>query len=166
VTSQHQPEFIAPADIHADKPAPRMAARQLDASTWVVIFSAGDEIFSGLTNWAKQQQIRSGHLTAVGAWRSAVLGYYDLSRRAYRRNVIDHQVELLSLVGDFALDNGQPVLHAHAVVGLPDGTTRGGHLLEAYASPTTEVFVNVSSVSLHKQLDDASGLHLIVPNRE
>jgi hypothetical protein len=121
-------------------------------------------VFSGLTKWARDHQVGSGHLTAIGAWRSAVLGYYDLERKAYRKNVVDQQVELLSLVGDFAVDNGRTVLHAHAVVGLPDGSTRGGHLLEAYTSPTTEVFVTTSSVALQKQLDPASGLDLIVPN--
>jgi predicted DNA-binding protein with PD1-like motif len=30
------------------------------------------------------------------------------------------------------------VLHVHAVLGLPDGTTRGGHLLEGQVFPTLE----------------------------
>jgi predicted DNA-binding protein with PD1-like motif len=164
VTSPYQDEFISPADIKADKPAPHMATRQLDEHTWVVIFSSGDEIYSGLTAWALEHHVQSGYLTAVGAWKSAVLGYYDLTRKAYRRHAFDQQMELLSLVGNFALNNEQPFLHAHAVVGLSDGATRGGHLLEAYASPTTEVFVTVMSGSLRREPDDKSGLHLIVPN--
>lgn len=31
------------------------------------------------------------------------------------------------------------MVHTHMVVGSPDGTTRAGHVLEAYVSPTLEV---------------------------
>src|SRR5262249_21205106 len=124
----------------------------------------GDEIFSGLTSWAREHRVQSGHLTAIGAWKSAVLGYYDLEQKAYQKNMFSQQMELLSLVGNFAIDKQQPVLHAHAVVGLRDGSTRGGHLLEAYASPTTEVFITLLSGSLYKKFDEASGLDLIVPS--
>jgi predicted DNA-binding protein with PD1-like motif len=97
----------------------------------------------------------------VGALKSAVLGYYDLEHRAYRKIAVDEQVELLSLIGDFAIDNGKPVLHAHVVVGRQDGSMCGGHLIKAYASPTTEVFVTTSPVELQKTFDPVSGLGLI-----
>ena len=35
----------------------------------------------------------------------------------------------------------KPKVHAHAVVGLPDGSTRGGHVLEAHVWPTLEIFL-------------------------
>ena len=159
----NQTEFVKPAEITSDKAAPHMAARQLGEHSWVVVFSAGDEVFSGLTRWAREHQIGTGHLTGIGAWSSAVLGYYDLERKAYRRNQVNEQVELLSLIGDLAVNGGRTVVHAHAVVALSDGSVRGGHLLEAYASPTTEVFVTTSWVTLYKQFDSRSGLDLLVP---
>lgn len=49
---------------------------------------------------------------------------------------------MLSAIGDVALgDDGKPSLHGHAVLGLSDGTTRGGHLLEGIVRPTLEVTV-------------------------
>jgi nucleoside phosphorylase len=50
-------------------------------------------------------------------------------------------VELLSLIGDVALKDGKPVVHAHAVIGKKDGTAHGGHLLEAHIRPTCEVIL-------------------------
>ena len=44
---------------------------------------------------------------------------------------ITQQVEVISLVGDIGLVNRKPVVHAHGVVGLEDGTTRGGHIISA-----------------------------------
>ena len=158
---ENQKGFIKPEEIKANKQAPGMHAKELGEHTWAVIFSSGDEIFSGLTNWAAEHQVRSAHLTAVGALKSAVLGYYDLEHRAYRKIAVDELVELLSLIGDFAIDNGKPVLHAHVIVGRQDGSMRGGHLIEAYASPTTEVFVTTSPIELQRTFDPVSGLDLI-----
>ena len=166
MTVLNQTEFVKPAEITSDKAAPHMTARQLGEHSWVVIFSAGDEVFSGLTRWAREHQVGTGRLTGIGAWSSVVLGYYDLERKAYRKNVVHEQVELLSLMGHMAINNGRTAVHAHAVVGLSDGSVRGGHLLEAYASPTTEVFVTTSWVMLHKQFDSQSGLDLLVPTAE
>lgn len=43
-------------------------------------------------------------------------------------------------IGDIALgDDGKASLHVHAVLGLSDGSTRGGHLLEGIVRPTLEV---------------------------
>jgi hypothetical protein len=41
---------------------------------------------------------------------------------------------VLSLIGDVAEGQDGPSLHAHVVLGLPDGTTRGGHLIEGQAA--------------------------------
>jgi predicted DNA-binding protein with PD1-like motif len=54
-------------------------------------------------------------------------------------------------------------VHTHMVVGSPDGTTRAGHVLEAYVSPTLEVMVTVDPVTMHKRLDPETDLTLIDP---
>ncbi len=163
MTVVNHTEFVKPGEITTDKTAPHMTTRQLGEQTWVVVFSAGDEVFSGMTRWAREHEVSTGHFTGIGAWSSAVLGYYDLEKKAYRRNVISEQVELVSLIGDLAVNSGRTVVHAHAVVALPDGSVRGGHLLEAYASPTTEVFVTTSWVTVYKQFDQRTGLDLLIP---
>jgi hypothetical protein len=40
----------------------------------------------------------------------------------YRENPIDKQVEVATMMGDFALYQGKPSLHSHIVVGRHDGT--------------------------------------------
>ena len=45
-------------------------------------------------------------------------------------------------MGDIATgDDGKPSLHMHAVLGLSDGTTRGGHFLKGIVRPTLEVTI-------------------------
>jgi predicted DNA-binding protein with PD1-like motif len=70
-------------------------------------------------------------------------------------------VEVLSLIAYIALNEGEPELHAHVVLGRRDGTTRGGHLLEAHVRPTLEVVLTESPDHLKKKTDEQTGLALI-----
>ena len=73
----------------------------------------------------------------------------------------DEQVEVLSLIGDVALDGEEPTLHAHVVVGRADGTAHGGHLLAARVWPTLEVMLAESPRHLHRRRDPDTALALI-----
>jgi uncharacterized protein len=89
------------------------------------------------------------------------LGYFDWSVKDYRRIVIAQQVEVLSLVGDVALEGSAPRVHAHVVVGKQDGTAHGGHLLEARVRPTLEVILIQPPGHLRRRFDARSKLALI-----
>jgi len=73
------------------------------------------------------------------------------------------QVEVISLVGDIGLVNGKPVVHAHGVVGLEDGTTRGGHIISATVWPTLELFLTDEPRSSVKEEDPDTGLFFFHP---
>lgn len=69
---------------------------------------------------------------------------------------------MLSLLGDVAVqDKGEPGVHVHAVLGLPDGSTRGGHLIEAHVWPTLEVVLTESPAHLRCTFRPEMGLALI-----
>ena len=105
-----------------------------EEKTFALVFEPGDEVMEELTNFAKENGLNAAHFTAIGAFSDATLGYFDMEKNEYKEIPVDEQVEVLSLVGDIALFEGEPKLHAHAVLGRSDGTTRGGHLLEAPGS--------------------------------
>jgi predicted DNA-binding protein with PD1-like motif len=48
---------------------------------------------------------------------------------------------IVSLIGDAAPTNGGSGLDAHIGLAFADGTMHGGHLFEAHASPTLEMFL-------------------------
>ena len=54
-----------------------------------------------------------------------------------------------------------PVVHVHVVLGLSDGTTRGGHLIEGTVFPTLEVVVREVPAHLHKVMRPDVGIPLI-----
>ena len=126
-----------------------------------VILETGEEAVSALTRFARQEGLDASQVSAIGAFCRGALGFYDLERREYRRIPFDEQMEVLSLLGDISLDEGEPKLHVHATLARSDGTTRGGHLLEAVVRPTLEVIITESPGYLKRSHDEASGLALI-----
>jgi len=137
-----------------------MKSKKLASGT-VLIFDTGDEVVSTLTSFARQNRIAAGHFTALGAFSDAVLGYFDTEKKDYLKNPVDEQVEVVSLIGDIALDKGEPKVHAHVVVGKRNGSTMGGHLLEAHVRPTLELVLQDSGEELRRKYDPESGLALI-----
>ena len=128
---------------------------------FAVIFETGDDPVAGLTRFAEEEKLHASAFTAIGAFREATLGYFDWEKKQYERIPVKEQVEVLALVGDIALQDGKPRLHAHVVLGRRDGSACGGHLLEVRVRPTLEVIITESPAHLRRVHDPATGLALI-----
>src|SRR5712671_5846845 len=133
-----------------------MKSKQIDQSpkTFILVFETGDELAKGLLEFAEQERLSAASFKAVGALSSVRLGWFSWESKRYEPSVtLDEQVELVSLIGDVALKDGDPVVHAHAVIGKKDGTAHGGHLLKARIRPTCEVVLTESPAHLQKFID-------------
>jgi predicted DNA-binding protein with PD1-like motif len=132
-----------------------------DVVTYVEVCDPGDEAVAALERFARAERIEAAQITAVGAFERAVVGWFDRDARQYRRIPVEEQCEVLSLVGDIAEGQDGPSLHMHAVLGLSDGTTRGGHLMEGRVFPTLEVVVTEPPARLRKVMRPDLGIALI-----
>jgi predicted DNA-binding protein with PD1-like motif len=133
-----------------------------EPKTFALIFQTGDEIAGVLRQFAKHQGLGGSSFKAIGALSYAKLGWFNWETKKYDPAcVLDEQVELLSVIGDIALKDGEPQVHAHVVVGRSDGIAYGGHLLEARVRPTCELILTESPIHLQKKLDPESGIPLI-----
>ena len=101
-----------------------------DETSFALVFEKGDEVMRELTAFAASRRLSAAHFTAIGALSDATLGYFDRAKKEYKKISIREQVEVLSLVGDIALEGSDPKVHAHIVLGKSDGTAHGGHLIE------------------------------------
>jgi predicted DNA-binding protein with PD1-like motif len=129
--------------------------------TFALIFETGEKIIAGVTQFASDLRFTAGHFTAIGALSDVTLGFFDWEQKEYKKIPIGEQVEVLSLVGDIALKDGEPTVHAHVVIGKPDGTAHGGHLIEAHVRPTLEMILVESPNFLRRTIDPETGLALI-----
>jgi uncharacterized protein len=129
--------------------------------TFAIVFDQGDEVLENLLAFARSEELSAAEFTGLGALSDVVLGYFDWQDKDYRRIPIAEQVEVLSLTGNVALEDGEPKLHPHIVVGKSDGSAHGGHLLEGHVRPTLEVIVTESPSHLQRRSDPETGLALL-----
>ncbi len=134
--------------------------------SFALVFSTGDEFIAAMLEFAQLQEISSASFTAIGAFSSLTIGFFDVQQQDYIATRIAEQVEVLSLTGNIALYQGKPKIHAHGVVGKRDGSAHGGHILAAYVCPTLEVILHESPSHLRRSIDATTGLALIELNRE
>jgi predicted DNA-binding protein with PD1-like motif len=142
--------------IHEDAARPFAGER-----TFALIFETGEEVMARLTDFAIDRSLTACHFTAIGACSEVTLGFFDWEKKTYKKIPVHEQVEVISLLGDVALQDGKPTVHAHVVLGKSDGTAHGGHLMEARVRPTLELILTESPSYLQRKMDEESGLALI-----
>jgi len=129
--------------------------------TFALVFDKNDEVKKSLLRFATENGLRGAQLTGIGAFSEATLGFFDRKKKSYQQIPVKEQVEVLSFAGNIADKDGEPMLHAHAVVGKRDGTALGGHFLNGRVWPTLEIIVTETPVHLRRLKDDETGLPLI-----
>jgi len=129
--------------------------------TFAVILETGDEVMACLQAFAERENLSAAQITAIGAFSRAELAYFDWETKEYLAIPVEEQVEVASMLGDVALTDGKPSIHAHLVLGRRDGQALAGHLREAHVRPTLEVIITESPAHLRKRNDADSGLALI-----
>src|ERR1700744_1728129 len=131
-------------------------------TTSVLVLDSGEEAFSALTKFASDTHLAAASLTAIGAFERATIGWFDFEKKAYKKIEVREQCEVLSAIGDVAIgDDGKASLHVHVVLGLSDGTTRGGHLMSGTVRPTLEVVLIDTPSHLRRKKKPELGIALI-----
>ena len=121
------------------------------AGVRVVILDSGEEAFAALTKFVNDEKLSAASLTAIGAFERATIGWFDLAAKSYRKIEVNEQCEVLS------------GLHVHVVLGLSDGTTRGGHFLSGIVRPTLEVVLTEAPATLRRRKRPELGIALVDP---
>jgi uncharacterized protein len=129
---------------------------------FVIVLDQGEDAFKAITDFANKEGISGASVSAIGAFERAKVGWFDLAAKTYRPIAIDEQSEVLSLMGDVAIgDDGKASLHLHAVLGLKDGSVRGGHFMSGVVRPTLEVTIRETAADLRRKKRADLGIALI-----
>jgi predicted DNA-binding protein with PD1-like motif len=138
----HAQQYSDPTKVLENGKAPGLKYKLLSSAggvkTYMLIFAKGDEVVAGLTEFAKKNNIKSGHYTGIGDMLTAKAGWFDYKLKKFLIIPID-TAEVTSFTGDVAWYKGNPVAHTHMSAALKDGSVKGGHLLELISGPTMEI---------------------------
>lgn len=127
---------------------------------WAVVLDRGDDLHGSLQQAAGEAGIRSGAITALGAVDDVQLAYWNLAGREYERRDFAGDFEIGALVGNFAVLDGKPFAHVHAVLGGRDFAAFTGHVMRARCSATVEIFVHDYASIVERHFVPEIGLNL------
>ncbi|MDB5279028.1 MAG: hypothetical protein JWR61_3983 [Ferruginibacter sp.] len=162
-------DFVSPTQPVETGKAPGAKVKLLstngETKTYSLVFSPGDEVRSGLNDFAQQYHVKSAHYTAIGDVFYGKVGFFNYEKKMFKVISIDTS-EIASFIGNIAIFNGKPVAHTHVSVADKNGLVHGGHLLGLYVGPTLEVFITVEPTALYKKLDKRYNAGVIDPSLE
>jgi hypothetical protein len=132
-----------------------------DGSLHVVRIDPGEKIMETLLKYIREHNIRSGFLTGIGAANPIEIGWYDLDDQVYRTTVIKENCEITGIIGNIAWIDGNPIVHAHIMLGKSDYSVVGGHLMEGTITVTGEFWIHASEIPVGRKPVELRGLKLI-----
>lgn len=91
----------------------------------------GDKFMESLKAVAKDCGVNSAVLHGIGLFKNVELGYFN-GHEYVTKSFYQQLMEVISLEGNISVaENGaEVVIHAHCVLGLPDYSLIGGHLMD------------------------------------
>jgi predicted DNA-binding protein with PD1-like motif len=120
----------------------------------------GADILHQVSRLAREEGIATGILTAIGALSLAEIAYYDQASLEYRRIPVEGPVELLSCLGNISIRDGQPFVHAHAVLADSHGRVLGGHLITGMVFAAELCLQEFLGEPFVRKYDSVTGLYL------
>ena len=123
---------------------------------------SGADLLESLTAVCREEKVRFGVVTALGAVSSARLGYYKQDEQEYIDCLnLEKGLEIASCTGNVSLKDGEIFVHAHVTLSDEEGRCYGGHLM-----PGTRIFAAEYSIRelegkpYSREFDSGTGLAL------
>ncbi len=133
---------------------------QIDTG-YILRLEIGESVLDAITEFLTRKGIKGGFISGIGAVKDVELGYFDLSEKKYLKNRYQGDFEVISLLGNISLVEGNPFVHAHILIADRDNKTYGGHLVHARVAVTLEVHIQQVSQSIERLPEPRTGLNLL-----
>lgn len=120
----------------------------------------GSDLIRFILEFSEKEMITTATFSAIGALKSAKLGFYNQVNHEYKEIMINEPSEIVSCVGNISIKDGKSFIHAHIVLSDENGNTKAGHLFEAIVF-ASEIHLNeFKGPKLERKIDDVTGLSL------
>lgn len=94
----------------------------------LMVLRQGADVLAELSALAERESIPSASFVGMGFLSEVTFGFYDFGKKAFDPKSF-RNVELASMTGTIAWQDGKPSIHAHGIVAGADFAGVGGHLL-------------------------------------
>lgn len=128
---------------------------------WVVSINIGEEVVETLKKFCKDNNVKLGTISGIGAVKKATIGFYNLETKKYYLKELNGNYEITSLLGNISTMDGEVYLHLH--INLADSTynTFGGHLNSAVIGGVGEFIIEEIDGKVKRGFNEEVGLNLL-----
>ena len=119
----------------------------------------GDDVLEGLTEFCVQHGVAAGSIQALGLVQRGRLRFYDQATASHHEIEFEQGMEIVSLVGNISLKDGDVFLHCHVVLADRQGRCFGGHLISGNIAFVCEfAIIALEGPVPERTYDEATGL--------
>lgn len=129
--------------------------------TYIIRLNKGEEVISSLKQLCKDEDIKLGEITGLGASDLVEIGVFNVNTKEYKTKLFEGMFEITSLVGNVTRKDKEVYLHIHINFGDEEGLVKGGHLVRARISATSEIILRVIEGNVGRKLNEEIGLNLL-----
>ena len=127
---------------------------------YVVRLEKGEEVVESLKTLCRENNIRLGTVSGIGAVDKAIIGLFEPATKKYHPRELTRVMEITSLMGNISEMKGEVYLHLHITLADSSYQTFGGHLNSAVISATGEIVIDVIDGKVDRRFSEEIGLNL------
>ena len=121
----------------------------------------GDDLTQAIEALCLEEKIETAAFSLIGSVTGATLGAYDQTQQVYITFKKEEPLEIISCTGNISSKDGQPFVHAHALLADMNGATVAGHLFPETFVYAAEIYLReLLGPPLERRHDTQTGLHL------
>lgn len=128
---------------------------------WVVSINIGEEVVETLKKFCKDNKIKLGTISGIGAVKRATIGFYNLETKKYYPKELNGDYEITSLLGNISTMDGEVYLHLHINLADSNYNTCGGHLNSAIIGGVGEMIIEEIEGEIERGFNEEVGLNLL-----
>lgn len=126
----------------------------------VVRLEVGEDVVESILEACRRHGVTQGFVQAtIGMLENPEFAYF-VSKGKYASRVFNGRFECLSLQGNIALRDGEPMAHLHAMCADEEYRVFGGHVVQATVGLTLELLITLVKppINMLRRLEEVSGL--------
>ena len=128
---------------------------------YLMVLRQGDNILEQLESFAKKEKIPSANFMGMGFVKKVKFGFFNAKEKKFDdKDFFD--MEIASLTGSIAHQEGKISIHTHAVVGDKTFSTFGGHVLAAeVGTGSAEITIIVHDQKFERKFEKDLGANVL-----
>ncbi len=130
-------------------------------SKWIVRIDKGEEIVETLKKFCKDNKIKLGTISGIGATDRVTIGLFNTKNKQYHSQELIGDYEITNLSGNISTMNGEIYLHLHISLADSKYNAYGGHLNSAVISGTGEIVIEEIEDIIEREFNEEAGLNLL-----